>query len=465
LHTAVFFLAIFLFVRTFAVEPFGVPTGSMAPTLLGNHREAPCPRCGFRVIVGDPGPDRGRRWQTDACCPNCGRDGIDLSAARDVPGDRLLVDKNVFAVRSPRRWEVAVFRCPVDDTKPYVKRVVGLPGEAVRLVGGDVFADGVLRRKTLAQTRETRLPVFDMDFAPPGGWNPRWLDEPVADTPSLPAAAGPTRPADESRVAGGEVTLDGTAPGRPAVGLTYRHWNLDEKAERPVTDALAYNGRSRGQPVHDFVFTAELEVRAGDGTFALRLGDGRDTVRAEFPVGPGGKPAGVRLARGDDAAAGSERPGLPRLEVGRTYRIEFAFVDRRASLAVDGTEVVPAIDLPTTEADLADRRGVSRPVQLGVRGASVVLRHVALWRDIHYTAGTHAAAAAYRLGADEYFLVGDNSANSHDSREWAVPGVPERDFLGKPFLIHQPLRPATLTLGGRERSLQTVDWARLRWVR
>ena len=38
-------------------------------------------------------------------------------------------------------------------------------------------------------------------------------------------------------------------------------------------------------------------------------------------------------------------------------------------------------------------------------------------------------------------MLGDNSANSDDSRSWQIPAVPERNFLGKPFLLHQPSRP------------------------
>ncbi len=69
-----------------------------------------------------------------------------------------------------------------------------------------------------------------------------------------------------------------------------------------------------------------------------------------------------------------------------------------------------------------------------------------------------------KMGADEYFMMGDNSGNSQDSRKWPTPGVPEAEFIGKAFLIHQPLRPAKATIGGRERTFQTIDWSRLRWL-
>ena len=64
--------------------------------------------------------------------------------------------------------------------------MVGLPGEAVWLRDGDVAIDGTLARKTFAQVRALRVPVFDQRFAPPGGWGVRWLAE-----PSAPAGASP----------------------------------------------------------------------------------------------------------------------------------------------------------------------------------------------------------------------------------------------------------------------------------
>ncbi len=47
---AVAFVLAFLF-RTFEAEAFVIPTGSMAPTLQGRHKDLVCPECGFRYRV------------------------------------------------------------------------------------------------------------------------------------------------------------------------------------------------------------------------------------------------------------------------------------------------------------------------------------------------------------------------------------------------------------------------------
>lgn len=460
LSAAALFLTLFLFVRTVALEPFGVPTGSMAGTMLGNHREAACPRCGYAVVVGDPNkPDRSPPY-ADAFCPNCGKRNLDLSSAREIPGDRLLVDKNVFDARNPRRWEAAVFYCPADEFKPYVKRVVGLPNESVRVQTGDVWIDGQLARKSLPQLREVWIPVYTHDAAPPEGWGLRWVVEPVAGSPRLPAGPVKDAVADAKLIRPGAICLDGTTA---AVGLTYRNWNLDTKLEEPVRDLLGYNGsprRSWPRPVSDFAVRFKLEIAAGTGTFAVRLGDGLDTVTAELPVGG---PGTAKLGRdgGDPPAAANID-----LAVGSVHLVEIAFADRRAYLAVDGKEVVPAVDLPADAVAMAKRSALSRPVQLGVRGADVVLREFQLLRDIHYrNEGKHAATSDCKLGPDDYFMLGDNSGNSHDSREWPVPGVPGREFLGKPFLIHQPQKLGRVTVNGQDKTFLTPDWDRMKWMR
>jgi len=64
------------------------------------------------------------------------------------------------------------------------------------------------------------------------------------------------------------------------------------------------------------------------------------------------------------------------------------------------------------------------------------------------------------LGRGEYFMLGDNSSNSEDSRYWSIPGVPERNILGRPLLLHQPSR--WTTIGGWD--VQSIDWKRVRWI-
>jgi signal peptidase I len=461
---AIVFLIVFLFIRVAFVEPFGVPTGSMAPTLIGNHRERPCPRCGYPVRVGIPAGGERAGFYTDIPCPNCGKH-VNLSDARDINGDRVLVDKNVYQLRRPRRWEVAVFHCAADQFKPYVKRIVGLPSEEIEIIDGDAFADGELIRKTLREVREMRMPVFDLAFAPPGGWGPRWLLYPAEGDARLPRDGGrEPAPADGSVLADGAMILDASAAPQQEVRLEYRHWNLDENREEPVRSANSYDGGGRREsnvyPVHDFYFRATVEVTAASpgSVFACRLFDGLDAMAVEVSVG---KRSDGQVRMAHDKLGIVSAASKVALQPGSTYTIEFALVDRRASFAIDGRIVTAPSDLPVEK-----KRGeVRRPLQIGARGCRLVLRNVTLDRDVHYTqAGRHGTRTPAKLGDNEYFMLGDNSGNSQDSREWPEPGVPESDFIGKPFLIHQPLRLRGVSVGGRDRTYQTLDWSRLRWL-
>lgn len=429
------FLAV-LALRTLAVEPFGVPTGSMAPALRGDHWCGTCPRCGAPVLVGGNGlaadPAADRRTAASAHCGNCGFGPLPVEQLTEQPGDRLLVDKTVYLLRPPRRWEMAVFRCPVDPSRPYVKRVAGLPGEAVQVRGGDLYVNGELARKSLGELRALGVPVFEQRFAPAGaGWRPRW----VTDAPGLDGA-GPTLALDGR---GADVTR----------WLTYRNWLLDEQTEEPLTDFDPYNGggltgRGSERPnhvhdilhlVHDFFVEFDVTVSDGPGLFTCGLADGHDEVILELSTGAGD----CRLL----AAGGvpRARPGF-QLDPGKRCHVCFAFADRRAQATVDGRELFPPFDLPAVER----RPGVTRPMRFGVRGLRAEVGNFRLFRDVHYiSAGRHAIAEPYQLGPTEYFMLGDNSANSEDSRRWAVPAVPASALLGKPVLRHQPL----------------LDWTRL----
>ena len=99
--------------------------------------------------------------------------------------------------------------------------------------------------------------------------------------------------------------------------------------------------------------------------------------------------------------------------------------------------------LPTTKMLSCDISSFSsNSLMLAAQNAQASVSHVRLWRDVHYTqAGSNGVGGAVvRLGPDQYFVLGDNSPRSEDSRFWPDGGaVPASSLLGTPL---PPLRPA-----------------------
>lgn len=54
----------------------------------------------------------------------------------------LIIDELSYRLRKPERGEVVVFRYPLDPRQYFIKRIVGLPGETVRVSGGTVVISG-----------------------------------------------------------------------------------------------------------------------------------------------------------------------------------------------------------------------------------------------------------------------------------------------------------------------------------
>ena len=394
------------------VEPFEVPTGSMAPALRGHHRACACPACGFEVVVGrhaadaDGSADHAYR---SFACPNCGT-GVGLEQVREATGDRVLVNKSVFAFRQPRRWEVIVFR---RNGKLYIKRVLGLPGEEIEIRDGDIFIDGELARKTLEEIREARVLLRSL---------------------TLPARQGFEK-----------------------CGV--------------LTSEYTYNGKTTFRPenIHDFCIDCDVQVRQGQGSLRLGLTDGQDEVIAELPVGRAGKLVTWMRSAADfrdlpPPTASAEGIAMPGLEAGRSYKVELAFIDRRLQIALDGKMLGIPVDLPAA----SRRRGVQTPTHFEAHGCEVEWKSMRLYRDLHYTqSGTNAVAGnSVRLQVDQYFVLGDNSGNSEDSRFWPEGGaIHARDLVGKPFLVYLPCRTMNWTLLGRSAQTSVPDVSRIRWLR
>ncbi len=57
-------------------------------------------------------------------------------------GDYLIIDEITYRFRGPERGEVIVFRYPQDPSNRFIKRVIGLPGEEIKIKDGEITIDG-----------------------------------------------------------------------------------------------------------------------------------------------------------------------------------------------------------------------------------------------------------------------------------------------------------------------------------
>ncbi len=118
--TVVFAVAIALVLRILIFQPFNIPSGSMKPTLL----------VGDFLVVSKP--------------------TFGYSKASLVyPLTRLPVEGRVLSFASPHRGDIVVFKNKKDDNKDYIKRVIGMPGDTVQMLGGRLHINGQPVQKEL----------------------------------------------------------------------------------------------------------------------------------------------------------------------------------------------------------------------------------------------------------------------------------------------------------------------------
>ena len=380
------------------IEPVTVAGSSMAPTVRGSYVSAVCPECQSAFTVG--AEFAAETPLVD--CPHCRERRLPLAGLAIHRGDRLWIDRTAFERRRPHRGEVVVLRNPHDGSQLCVKRVVGLPGETVELKHGDVWIDRRPWVKTLAQQRAVRQLVHRETER-----TLRWHANDSA----------------KWRWSGSAWELD---PDQETQWHWLRYVHHDGK---PVTDDVSHNaGLSRRlNLVSDFALSAKLKAR-GSGQLALDVNDGRQTLRVTLVL-PEGK---VSLTANGKLLHTAVLSAESRQELARgAVLLELSNFDRHLLLAIGSR-----VELSHPLTDASPPLGTKRPLAVGAAGLQVALGELTVCRDIYYSRQAvgevyDAESAGLRLGSDEYYLLGDNSPISLDSRGWG--GVSARLLLGRPL--------------------------------
>jgi signal peptidase I len=567
------FLALLL--RAFEAEAFVIPTGSMAPTLMGRHKDLDCSECGFNFQAGasreeddqshtlrtelarlDREVERLRRLADDssagpqqrevarqqlaaieaedgklallrlrlagkmiaaATCPNCGNTmqltegkGTDIRYDARYPsfdGDRILVDKFAYDFANPQRWDVVVFKYPEDSDTNYIKRLVGLPGETVQIVGGDIWTSrnggsSQIARKPPRVMRAMLQTVHDSDHPAAvlqdEGWPPVWTDWAAAG-----GRAGRWQAEDRRR----RFTAS-CATGESAM-LRFRHfppqpedWKqarlgqaLDLPARpEPVDDFQAYNAiHHQGHWVGDLAVACRLESSSATGVVELDLVDGGQRHRCSIDLA-----SGIAVL----TAAGGATGRTQTVVHGQgSWRLLFTNVDDQLRLFVNDKPVVfeqPIVwETPLAEAavrqpllaavvpgddDPSDLAPAGIMVTASQQPAAVSVSALQVLRDGYYIGAVgvgrrgeirEKSVLAFPLEADQFFVLGDNSAASKDGRLWSdVYHVDRRLLIGRAVAIFWPhMVPAAwhvtvrLPVLGEVRLPSWPNFARMRPIR
>lgn len=495
------FILAFVF-RAFVVEAFVIPTGSMAPGLYGKHAQHRCTVCNYSFSYGIRESVRfanSNYFQKGTLeneggysvrCPNCGWNGDgnnDLNRSSETrvfgdSGDRILVLKWPYDVGGsllgPKRWDVVVFKDPQDGDTNFIKRLIGLPGEVLELIDGDVYSAPVknipedirtalskppppgnpdFRRLTseqelrlakhLAIQRKTKIAQdslwivhYDHDFRPdlalmqnnPGFNPPYWRS-----------------------TAEGASDWDASTPVVRYTPKTDKEQWI-ELAGRPVQDVYAYNdvGMIPSNPVNvgdvrlKFVLFPQydkLPATPAEAALLLALRKGTDEFELRIQLDgtiimekPGDRGIKRELARGKTTAFASGKP----------LDIEYENLDYRVALRINGEEVLATRDadyspnLPKLlERPYRDGRYSQAAVLIGAKNLPLELRHLTVHRDVFYRSdcelesvsptgranpfarypgwGTATNPILLRDNPTDYFCCGDNSPQSKDSRMWS----------------------------------------------
>lgn len=354
-----------LVIRCFFVEVFKIPTGSMEPTLMGNQERS------------------------------------------GKGGDRIMVNKFYYLFHPVERYDVIVFRYPLNVMRNFIKRAVGIGPEYIRMAKGDIYhsrkEDGTFRlaRKSFEKQQSLWIPL------PASNENPQGVD--ILDFWQLKASTQTSQNPDFLELHGGD----------PGDQLQFRR----KVSDAPVTteDSMYHGGYHR---MKDVKITSTVSRLGNSDTVRYQLYDGA----YRFILQVSGQETAQLII--DNRSSDEHRKEIS-VSMGERLRqqqnrVSFFVYDGQVGVTVDGDLVKKHVYRKKytglSPQQLQEQR---KPLVEAVRGA-VRVHRLGLYRDIYYHWGKGNSLNFDKNDEPVYIppnrmmVIGDNVNSSRDSRKWRM---------------------------------------------
>ncbi|MCD4657641.1 MAG: signal peptidase I [Planctomycetes bacterium] len=451
-----------LIIRTFSLEAYKIPTGSMKPTLWGE---------------------------------SLNHDGMLVKE-----GDKILVNKLVYSLRKPERFEIIVFKYPLNSIKNFIKRCVGMPEEEMLIYQGDIWrrpaifdeksgkwvgdenAEFKIVKKSLReqnslwnlyysykfagsinnQGKGVKCDIFPLKLGIPrnNDWTPTTLDhEPTYRTHQERNRdyvdwEYDNKSAWKTVEIGKDIVFEADVTDKNPSALGFAKFIKDRFAlPRSNREYETYSFRDKQEieqndrsfpafsPVADIKFrsiwrfskdaSAKIQFHRAFGTDNISNSD----LWIELTLGTEKTELAARVLSEDSAVRTIKYPGdfselLKKHDIlikpDRDVIVDFAYVDGDVIIEINNKHILRwqlklPFTLPLSVAGIEPHDEVPETAyfrMIALEG-KVSFKHPEFWRDIYYrTDGV--CNPTVIIPAEKYFALGDNCTNSKDSRLWYI---------------------------------------------